>query len=92
MARPKESWPLYFAKKALETPRLKIKEGQLFPFQDKFVIKGYARGYGADESLPFGELPYVIVLQGGEEIVAKQIVALGLNLRDAKKLVGEASK
>jgi hypothetical protein len=84
-----EIWPLYFAKKALDAKRVKFKEGQPFPLQDKFTIRGYARAYGVEngDAVPFGELPYVQVLNVGAEDVAKHILDRNLSFRDAKKLV-----
>lgn len=88
MARAIDLWPLYFAKKALKATRVNLREGQPFPFQDKFTIKGLARAYGVDDQTPFGELPYVQVLNVGTEDVAQQILARNMSFRDAKKMLG----
>ena len=86
-----DAWPLYFAKESLDALRIKLKAGQVFPMQDKFIIRGYGRAYGVPDAdrVSFGDLPYVQVLNVGTEDLARQIVERNLTFKDAKKLVGQ---
>lgn len=88
-ARSEFVWPMYFAAAPLDAPRLKLKEGEPFPFQDKFYIRGLANAYGVQQAdtVPFHELPYVIVLNVRSEDMARQIKEQGLGYKAARKLL-----
>ena len=82
-------WPLYFATKALNAQRLALKKGQPFPIQDKFYIRGLGRAFGVTDAdtRPFGDLPYVGVLNVQTEDCARHIMDRGMLYEDAQKLV-----
>lgn len=88
-ARPEYVWPMYFATRALDAPRLKLNAGDPFPLQDKFSIRGLGRSFGVPEAdrLPFSDLPYVTTLNVHSEEMARAIRDQGLDLKRARKLV-----
>ena len=94
--RPDMTWPMYFAKVACDGKgKVRFRDGDPFPIQDKSYIRGIGSSLGCKESwaLSFGELPYVEILNVYSETMARHISERGLNLEQARRLVrnGEAS-
>lgn len=87
-------WPMYFAKKSLDAPRIALKAGQAFPVQDKFYIRGLGYAFGVEnpDRVPFNELPYVDVLDVRSQEMVQHILEQGMDFKAAKKFVtaGEA--
>ena len=91
--RTDTGWPLYFAACDIVTDKVAIKKGQLFPWQDKQVIKGLGAAAGCADSWQraFADLPYVAVLDVKTMLLGESISGRKLTLDAAKKLVsGEA--
>jgi hypothetical protein len=88
-ARGDAGWPLYFAASDIVTDKIAIKKGQLFPWQDKQLIKGLGGAAGCPDSWqrPFGELPYVVTVDAKSINLAESIRGRNLTLDAAKKLV-----
>ena len=87
-------WPMYFTKKPLDAPRLRLAAGDAFPLQDKAYIRGLGHSFGIPdaERLPFSELPYVETLNVHSEEFARRIREQGLRYPQAKKLVEQAGE
>lgn len=87
-------WPVYFARTALDAPKLHLAAGQAFPFQDKRTIRGLGPAYGCADAdrLSFGELPYVVALNVRTEAMARHILTNGLTLEKARALLTRKEK
>ena len=84
-------WPVYYCSKPLKAARIVLKKGQPFPLQSKPVIRGLGRAFGVEnaDKIPFGDLPYVSVLNVGTEEAARHLMERGLELDEAQKLLKE---
>jgi len=94
--RPDMTWPMYFARVVCDGKgKVRFREGDPFPIQDKAYIRGIGASFGCKNSwaLSFGELPYVEVLNVYSNQMARHISERGLTLEQARRLVrnGEAS-
>lgn len=92
MATPTTTgWPMFFAAKPLDAKRVKLKQGEQFPWQDKGIIRGLSKAYGFPEGgatlFPFASLPFVLMLDVGSYELALQIAEQGLTYAQAKRLV-----
>lgn len=79
--------PLYFATRDLGG-RNRLTAGELFPHQDKRLVRGYAEAYGVADGdrRPWDQLPFVatVVLPAA---LAQQVVAQNLSLEEARMLL-----
>lgn len=85
-----EGWPVFYVRTSLDGVRNPLRAGHLFPHQDRRLIRGWAAAYGVEdgERRPWGLLPFVTTLVAPSQLVADQIVAQGLHIADARKLLG----
>lgn len=89
VARTDLAWPLYFAAKPLKTAKTVIQKGEAFVIQAKDYIRGLGTAYGVTDAWtrPFGDLPYVRVLNVRSKQTASLITQQGLGYDQAAKLV-----
>jgi hypothetical protein len=94
MADNPHGWPMFFAAKALDAKRVKLRQGELFPWQDRSTIRGLSKAYGFPEGgaplFPFAKLPFVLTLDVGTYDLAVQIRDQGLTYAQVKRMVESA--
>lgn len=83
------TWPMYFAKRDLNAPRVKLRKGQAFEMQDKSYIRGLGEAFGVPDAWtrPWHELPYVQVLNVSDDGMLTSIKERGLDFTQAKRLM-----
>jgi len=95
MAMSDAAWPLYFAAQDIKGKKFVCKKGDLLPWVDKRIIRGLGQSLGVQnyERLPFGELPFVKILNLRSAAMERTVRTQGLNYAAAQKLAeqGEAA-
>ncbi len=80
-------YPIYFATVPIEGRKIHLKAGEPFPLQHKGYIRGLGPSVGCPDAdtMNFGRLPYVQVIDAGDAEAAQQILELGLSAEQAAK-------
>lgn len=83
--RPDQQTPVFYVRQDLRAPRVMLRRGQLWEYQDRATIRMWGQSFGVpDDGRPWNELPHVVTLLCPTPEVANDVVARSLTLEQAQ--------